>query len=258
MNYETVKYEREDRLCVIKLNRPKVLNALNGALWRDIEASLKEAVADESADAIILTGEGRAFCAGADLKEEKPPEATHMELRKGIAIAQNITRTMKSTEKPIIAAVNGYALGGGCEIALASDIIIASEEATFGFPETGVGLFLTGGSTHLLPRLIGLAKAKELVFTGDFIDAGEALRIGLVNRVVSKDELMNAARETAGKILSKSPVSIAMAKWGLDAGVESTLNAALAYETEAVVSTMMAQESVDAARAFTERKSAKG
>lgn len=254
MDYETVKSDREGNFCTIRLNRPRALNALNRALWRDIEAALREAVADEQVGAIVITGEGRAFCAGADLKEEKAEGASHMELRKGIMTAQNITRIMKETGKPIIAAVNGYALGGGCEIALAADVILASTEAVFGFPETGVALFLTGGSTHLLPRLLGLAKAKELVFTGDFIDAGEALRIGLVNRVVPADELMKEAGKMAEKILSKSAVSIAMAKWGLDAGAESSLNAALAYETEAVVSTMLSSESVDAARSFAQRK----
>jgi len=254
MGYETVKLEREGDLCVLKLNRPGALNALNRELWRDIEAGLREAVSDESARAVIITGEGRAFCAGADLKEEKPRGATHMDLRRGIITAQNITRIMKEVDKPIIAAVNGYALGGGCEIAMACDIIIASQEAVFGFPETGVGLFLTGGSTHLLPRLVGLLKAKELVFTGDFIDAEEALKIGLVNSVVPGDRLMKAAGDMARKILSKSALSIALAKWGLDAGVESGLNAALAYETEAVVSTMLSNESQDAARVFAERK----
>lgn len=254
MNYENVIFERHNQLSIIKFNRPRSLNALNRGLWRDIEASLGEAVADEGIGAIIITGEGRAFCAGADLKETREEGATQMDLRRGILVAQNITRSMKATDKPIIAAVNGYALGGGFEIALASDIIIASEEAIFGFPETGVGLFLTGGSTHLLPRQVGLAKAKELVFTGDHIDAAEALRIGLVNRVVPGEALMDAAREMADKILTKSAASIALAKWGLDAGAEGGLNAALAYETEAVVSTMMSADSSEAARAFTERK----
>jgi enoyl-CoA hydratase len=255
MGYETVEYEKEGRLGIIKLNRPHALNALSRELWRDIEAGLREAAADEDVGTMVITGEGRAFCAGADLKEERVEGASHMDFRRGIMVAQNITRIIRETDKPVIAAVNGYALGGGCEIALACDIIIASEEAIFGFPETGVGLFLTGGSTHLLPRLVGLAKAKELVFTGDFVDANEALRIGLVNRVVAADALMNEARETAEKVLSKSAASIALAKWGLNAGAESSLNAALAYETEAVVSTMLSRDSVEAARAFAERKS---
>ena len=255
MGYETVNYEKEGRLGIIRLNRPDALNALNRELWRDIEAGLKDALTDEDVGAVIITGEGRAFCAGADLKEERAEGATHMDFRRGIMVAQNITRLIVETDRPVIAAVNGYALGGGCEIALACDIIIASEEAVFGFPETGVGLFLTGGSTHLLPLQVGLAKAKELVFTGDFIDAGEALRIGLVNRVAPAEELLRQARETAAKVLDKSPASIALAKWGLNSGAESSLNAALAYETEAVVSTMLSQDSVEAARAFAERKS---
>lgn len=203
----TVLYERKDHTALIIFNRPHRLNAINVAMLRSFMEKLETARLDRDVKVVVLTGEGRAFCAGEDLKETASGKSmeTWMEETERL---QEIQRVIMKLGKPLIAAVNGYALGGGCEFAMSCDIRIAAEDARFGFPETGVGLTVTTAGTKLLTQLVGLGKAKELIFTGEFIDAREALRIGLANRVVAPEDLLSASLKMAKQIGERSPVQI--------------------------------------------------
>ncbi|MCK5517588.1 MAG: enoyl-CoA hydratase/isomerase family protein, partial [Desulfobulbaceae bacterium] len=191
MVYENIIFEKEENIAVITFNRPEAMNALNIRTRAEFTAAVREVEEDDVIKVLILTGSGKAFVAGSDIKEfnATTPYAAH-----------NITRLGSIVEKlgkPVIAAVNGFCLGGGCEIAMACDLIIASEKAKFGQPEINLGIIPGGGGTQRLQRLIGVHRAKELIYTGDIIRAEEADRIGLVNRVVGMDELMPAAKEIA-------------------------------------------------------------
>ena len=191
MNYECIIYEKKDGIAVIKLNRPQVLNAMNKQLWLDLEDALNDALEDMTIKAVIFTGEGRAFSTGADLKDSKGRSLT--DYRDYLVHLQEVSRRIIRFPKPTIAAVNGYALGSGYELSLACDIRIAAEGAKFGSPEARVSSSITGGALRLLQDLVGPGKAKELLFTCDYIDGKEAERIGLVNKTVPDDRLMDEA-----------------------------------------------------------------
>jgi len=229
MTGQAVLYRKDGKIAVISFNRPERLNAVNTTLLRELMAGLQEARKDPGVSVVVLTGEGRAFCAGEDLKEtsEGKDPATWIEETERY---QEVARIILKLGKPIIAAVPGYALGAGCEFAMCCDIRIAADEAFFGFPETGVGLTVTTAGTKLLTQLVGLGKAKELVFTGEFVDAGTAERIGLANRVVPRDRLMEEALETARKIAERSPLSLKLSRIALDQGMESSLEQTLELE----------------------------
>ena len=182
MNFECILYEKDKGVATIKLNRPEVLNAMNKQLWLDFKSALEDAGNDPQVKALIITGEGRAFSTGADLKESKT--RTIEEYRDYLVELQEASRKVIRFEKPTIAAINGYALGSGYELALACDIRIAAEDAQIGSPEAMVTSSITGGAFRLIQNLIGPGKAKELLFTGQYIDGKEAERIGLVNRSV--------------------------------------------------------------------------
>ena len=252
MKLETVKYSVENRVATITLNRPQVLNAMNKQLWLDLEAAVKEARDDQGVRAVILTGEGRAFSTGADLKDSKgrSPAA----YRDYLNLLQEISRMIIRFPKPTIAAVNGYALGSGYELALACDLRVAAESAKFGSPEAKVSSSVTGGAMRLLPLLVGPAKAKELLFTSEYIPAQEAARIGLVNQVVPDSELMGAARALAEKTLPNSAFSITLIKKGIDMAPEVSLEALMDYEVEACLATVNTPERVDALDDFGSRK----
>lgn len=226
MKEETALYHREGRVGIITLNRPQRLNAINVHLLRAFMAHLETAREDKNASVIILTGAGRAFCAGEDLKETAEGKDTATWLEETDRL-QEVQRLIMKLGKPLIAAVKGYALGGGCEFAMSCDIRIAGESATFGFPETGVGLTVTTAGTKLLTQLVGLGKAKELIFTGEFINAKEAEKIGLANRIVPDDTLMEESIAMAEKIAERSPLALRLSRiaidQGLDAGFEQTL-----------------------------------
>ncbi|RLB14255.1 MAG: crotonase [Deltaproteobacteria bacterium] len=226
MKEETALYHREGRVGIITLNRPQRLNAINVHLLRAFMAHLETAREDKNASVIILTGAGRAFCAGEDLKETAEGKDTATWLEETDRL-QEVQRLIMKLGKPLIAAVKGYALGGGCEFAMSCDIRIAGESATFGFPETGVGLTVTTAGTKLLTQLVGLGKAKELIFAGEFINAKEAEKIGLANRIVPDDTLMEESIAMAEKIAERSPLALRLSRiaidQGLDAGFEQTL-----------------------------------
>jgi len=252
MAFETVIYEKKEQIAVMTLNRPKVLNAMNKQLWLDLRDAFLEARRDDEIRALIVTGQGRAFSTGADLKDSK--DRSLAQYRDYLNHLQEISRLILRFEKPTIAAVNGYALGSGYELALACDLRIASEGAKFGSPEAKVSSSVTGGAMRLLPLLVGPSKAKELLFTSDFIDGREAFRIGLVNQVVPDERLMEAAMDLARKIIPNSAFSIRLIKKGIDMAPEVSLEALMDYEIEACLATVSAPERQQALKTFQERK----
>jgi enoyl-CoA hydratase len=253
MDFKCIIYEKEDRIALIKLNRPEVLNAMNKQLWLDFQVALEDVKNDPEVKALIITGEGRAFSTGADLKESK--DRSIEEYREYLVELQETSKKIIRFEKPTIAAINGYALGSGYELALACDIRISAEEAQIGSPEAKVTSSVTGGAMRLVQDLIGPGKAKELLFTGEYIDGKEAQRIGLVNRAVPLDRLMDEAREMAEKIVENSAFSIKMIKKGLHlARGEVSLEALMDYEIEACLACVSTKERRESLKDFEERK----
>jgi enoyl-CoA hydratase len=253
MDFECIIYEKEEGIATIKLNRTKVLNAMNKQLWLDFQEALEDVKSDPQIKALIVTGEGRAFSTGADLKESK--NRSIEDYRDYLVELQEATRKIIRFEKPIIAAINGYALGSGYELALACDIRIAAEEAQIGSPEARVTSSVTGGAMRLVQDLIGPGKAKELLFTAEYIDGKEAERIGLVNKAVPLERLMEEAKEMARKIAKNSSFSIKMIKTGLNmARGEVSLEALMDYEVEACLACVSTKERQDSLKDFEERK----
>lgn len=249
MTKKTVLYSRDGNVGIITLNRPERLNAINGGLLRDFIEQLKTAREDKEVISVILTGAGRAFCAGEDLKESSAGKSfeTWIEETDGL---QEIQRMIMRLGKPLIAAVQGYALGGGCEFAMSCDIRIATEDAKFGFPETEVGLTVTTAGTKLLTQIVGLGKAKELVFTGEFVDAHEALRIGLANKVVPAERLIDEALGMANKIGEKSPLALKLSRIAIEQGLHSSFEQILEIEANHLLICISAQNQKE----FVEKK----
>ncbi|MFI5399577.1 MAG: enoyl-CoA hydratase/isomerase family protein [SAR324 cluster bacterium] len=248
MPFETILYGVRDGIAEIRLNRPQRLNAVVQRLYDELNRALSQAEDDREVRAVLLTGEGRAFCAGADLKEHKAGR-TAFDRREYLRGEQAVCKRLMLLRKPVVAAVNGFALGAGAEIAIACDFIVMAEGARLGFPEIGLGAFLGGGSTYLLPRLVGLAKAREMVFFGERIGGAEANRIGLACRVFPDDGFLDRARTFARELAGKAPFSMQLAKEQLNLGAERTLDAALIAELEGMTfcsTTRDWQEGVDA------------
>ena len=253
MKFECILYEKDEGIATIKLNRPKVLNAMNKQLWLDFQAALKDAGEDKQVNVLIITGEGRAFSTGADLKESKT--RGQEEYRDYLVELQEASRKIIRFEKPTIAAINGYALGSGYELALACDIRLAAEEAQIGSPEAKVTSSVTGGAFRLIQNLIGPGKAKELLFTGEYIDGKEAERIGLVNSAVPLVQLESATREMAEKIAANSAISIKMIKKGLQMAQSGvSLDALMDFEIEACLTCVATKERQESLKEFAERK----
>lgn len=248
MPYETILFSLTDGIAEIRFNRPHRMNAVTAQFYSELDAALDRAEADPLVRVVLLTGEGRAFCAGADLKEHKAGRSA-FDRRQYLQGEQVVCKRLLLLGKPVIAAVNGYALGAGAEMAIASDFVVMAASAQIGLPEISIGNFLGGGVTYLLPRLVGLAKARELVFLGERIDGAEAVRIGLANRVFADDGFLDAARAFARKIAGKAPFSMQLAKEQLNMAAERTLDAALTAELEGMMfvgTTRDWQEGVDA------------
>jgi enoyl-CoA hydratase len=248
MSYETILYSLTDGVAEIRLNRPHRLNAVTQRLYDDLNDALGMAEDDRDARVVLLTGEGRAFCVGADLKEHKAGR-TAFDRRQYLQGEQIVCKRLLTLKRPVVAAVNGYALGAGAELAIASDFLVMAESAQIGLPEISLGNYLGGGVTMLLPRLVGLAKARELVFLGERIPGAEAVRIGLAARAFPDEGFLDAAREFARRIATKAPFSMQLAKEHLNFAAESTLDAALRAELEGMVfvgTTRDWQEGVDA------------
>jgi len=251
--YKNILYERLGETVTITLNRPAVLNALNRELRLELLAALEAAEKDEGIRVVILTGAGeKAFSAGADINEFA--NLTPMGIRDHVELARKVTASIAGMGKPVIAAVNGYAFGGGCELCLACDLVVASENARFGLPEINIGIIPGGGGTQRLPRLIGVRKAKELIFTGEPIKAEEALNLGLVNKVVPAEKLRETVLELAGKLASKSPVILKLAKAAVNHSMESTLAAGLGYEKELFSLCFSTEDQKEGVKAFLEKR----
>jgi 2-(1,2-epoxy-1,2-dihydrophenyl)acetyl-CoA isomerase len=234
MDYQTIQLELKDAIATITLNRPEKLNALNPQMRLELADAFRTIDRDEDARVLVITGAGRAFCAGADIKEGFQ---AGLEKRKSGQL-QDVTRSFREVapvlagmDKPVIASVNGYAVGWGCTVTLVCDIRIASDAARFSVPFPRVGLSPEFGSTYFLSRIVGISKACELVFTGRMIDAAEAKEIGLVNQVVPADRLYQATYEMASQIASMPPLAMRVSKRGLYQGLNSDLITQLQFET---------------------------
>jgi enoyl-CoA hydratase len=251
--FETILYEKEGKVAWITLNRPKVLNAQNLKLRGEMIQVLQTAKDDDSVQAIVITGAGdRAFSAGFDINEFiSLGSSGWFKIMKGSMSQEDLIRGMP---KPVIAAVNGLCLGSGCETAMACDIIIASENASFGQPEVNVGTIPGGGGTQLFPRLIGEKKAKELIFTGHFMSAEEALRYGLVNKVVPLDKLKETVDSLLKEILRQSPIILGIAKLAVNKSLETTLSTGLSCEQDLFTTCFGTEDQKEGAKAFLEKR----
>jgi len=228
MEYKNILLKKEGNIAILSFNRPKVLNALSTDVLIELDKAVDEIIKDENIFVLILTGEGKAFIAGADISEMK--DMNPNEGRNFGELGSNIFRKIELMEKPVIAAVNGFALGGGCELAMSCDIRIASEKAKFGQPEVGLGITPGFSGTQRLSRLVGVSKAKELIFTGDIINANEAEKIGLVNKVVAQEELMNEVMKIANKITSNGQIAVRYSKTAINKGIDAHIEAGIEIE----------------------------
>ena len=253
MGYKTIQYKTEGRVGVITLNRPEALNALCDELTTELAAALAACEADDGIGCVVLTGSKKAFAAGADIKELQSRDMVGLYNKDPFAETWEAVARFR---KPIIAGVSGYALGGGCEIAMMCDFIIASESAKFGQPEINLGVMPGAGGTQRLPRAIGKAKAMDMCLTGRMMDAEEAERAGLVSRIVPVDNLVDEALETAEKIAKLSLPSVMMAKECVDRAFESSLNEGLLFERRAFHALFATDDQKEGMAAFAEKRSA--
>ncbi len=249
-----VEYEEKDGILFVKFNRPEALNAINEEVVKGLKDVIEYAKGNKSVRVIILSGEGKAFCAGADIKMFS--ESSVFKARDVIAELGKVLEELEELEVPVIAAVNGYAVGGGCEIAMACDIIIASEKASFGQPEINLGIIPGAGGTQRLSRIVGWKKAMELCLTGDRISAEEALKLGLVNKVVEHEKLMDEAKKIAEVIKSKSPYAVALAKQAVNKGFKMNLKEGIAYERELFALSLVSEDAKEGFKAFIEKRKA--
>jgi enoyl-CoA hydratase len=254
MGYQSILLEHEEGIATLTINRPQALNALNRATMADLSAAIEELERDTSTRCVILTGAGdRAFVAGADINELRTI-AGAAEGAEFAARGQALFFRIENLNKPVIAAINGYALGGGCELAMACDIRLAADSARLGQPEVNLGIIPGYGGTQRLPRLVGKGRAKWLILSGDMISAQEALRIGLVDFVVPAAQLMATARELAQQVASKAPLSIAWAKQSINVGSETNLVAACAYEASQFGLVCDTEDRIEGTSAFLEKR----
>jgi enoyl-CoA hydratase len=253
MDFKFIVYEKSEGIATITLNRPEALNAFSKEVVSEVLQALEDIRSDESVRVVILTGAGeKAFSAGADIKAMIGMNA--LKARELSLMGEKLCLALENLEKPVIAALNGYALGGGLEVAMSCDLRIASENSRMGQTEINIGLIPGWGGTQRLTRLVGRTKAKEMVFTGKMIDAKTAEQLGIVNMVVPADKFREAVRQFALELASKAPVAIKVAKALIDKGAEIGLDSALALEREGfgvVASTEDLQEGVNA---FTEKR----
>ena len=254
MSYETLVLEKEGPIRILTLNRPERLNAINYQLVLDLEHALEQMEADEEARCIILTGAGRAFCAGADIKESMAgPTRKRLPIRKRYTFFNKL----EDVEKPVIAAINGVCIGGGLEFAHCCDFRIAPEEARLGLGEVKLGVIPAGGGTARLPRLIGPGRAKELLYFGNQIDGKEAYRIGLVNRAVPSGMLMTEAKRWAMELAERPPLSLKMLKFCVNLGMQMDLLGAIQYEAQCAAVLDGTEDIKEGTQAFLEKRKPK-
>lgn len=241
MEENAVTYEKKEKVGVITFNRPHRLNAINDALLKGFIHQLHTARKDPEVQSVVVTGAGRAFCAGEDLKETSAGKSFKQWTIEVDAL-QEVQRVILKLGKPLIAAINGYAVGGGLEFALSCDMRIAAEDAMFGFPETGVGLTVTTAGTKLITQIVGLGKAKELILTGRFVDAREALDIGLVNQVVTAEALLDQAMEMCRSINQRSPLAVKLSRIAIDQGLHASFEQILELEASHLLTCISSNE----------------
>jgi enoyl-CoA hydratase/carnithine racemase len=253
MDQALVLEDRRGAVSIVTLNRPEVMNSFNFAMLRELRGQVERLHWDREVRVVIITGSGeKAFCAGADLKERAT--LGEDQVREFIFTIRNLFTFIEYMNKPVIAAVNGVALGGGTELALACDIRIASEGATMGLTETRLAIIPGAGGTQRLPRLVGRGKAKELIFTGRRVDAREAFDIGLVNQVTPAEKLIDASLEMATMICQAGPIAIAQAKYAINYGLEVDLHTGLAIESNAYWVTIPTEDRTEGLTAFREKR----
>jgi len=253
MAYKNIIVEKKDGIGTIKINRPKVLNALNKDTILELIKAVAELDKDKNVKVVILTGEGdKAFIAGADISQMK--DMSPLEAKEFAEMGHNLLMNIESSRLPFIAAINGFALGGGCEVLMACDICIAGSSAKIGQPEINLGIHPGFGGTQRLPRLVGRMKAKELLLTGRNIDAEEACRIGLVNMVVEDDKLTETVEKMAGKIASKSTVQTDFIKSLVNKGADIDLHSACALEISYFASSFSTEDQKEGMTAFLEKR----
>lgn len=249
MAYETVVYHKAGGVGTLTLNRPQAMNSLSPQICQEAKEVLEQAAADEEVRVVIITGGNKFFCAGADIKALQ---------EKGIIGAASMVVDfidwVEGYEKPLIAAVSGYALGGGCELAMVCDLRIAAATAMFGVPEIKIGLFAGAGGTQRLPRIIGVTKAKEMNFTGDPIDAQEAYRLGLVNKVVPAESLMAEAEKLARLIAERAPLSLKIIKKNIDVGAQMDIASAMQYDRRGLLVLAASEDATEGIKAFIEKR----
>ncbi|KPK71159.1 crotonase [candidate division TA06 bacterium SM1_40] len=253
MEYKHIRVERDGAIAILTIDRQKVLNALNHEVVAELDQSVEELGADSEVRGVVITGAGeKAFVAGADIAEMRDLD------RKGaIRLAttgQAVLSKIERLPKPVIAAINGYALGGGCELALACDVRVAAESAKLGQPEVTLGIIPGYGGTQRLSRLVGKGKAKELIFSGSMIDAQEALRIGLVEHVVPREEVLAKAIELAKTMAGQGPLAVAAAKRAIDHGLDISLEEGLRYEADQFGDTFETKDKLEGTSAFLEKR----
>ncbi len=254
MNYATLIYNKTGRIAEIRFNRPQRLNAVIKEFYDELLLALEAAEQDREVSAIILTGEGRAFCVGADMKEHAKGKRTSFQRREYLRGEQNVCKRIYTLPKPVVAAVNGYALGAGAEMAIASDFILMAESAQLGLPEISIGTFLGGGVSYLLPQLIGLAKARELVFMGDRIDGRAAAVLGLATRVFPDATFREEVYRFAERLAGKAPISMALAKEHLNHSLSRGLEATLLTELEGMMCCTTTKDWQEGINAFAEKR----
>lgn len=256
MEYKFITLEKKEHIAKITINRPQQLNALNVDLLKELECAVYEIKQDQTIYVLIITGAGeKAFVAGADItymKDMTPQMAIEF-----ASLGQRILNSLENLSIPVIAAVNGFALGGGCELALACDIIIASKNAKFGQPEVNLGVIPGFGGTQRLPRIVSKNKAKELIFTGDLLTAEEAKEIGLVNKVVEPEKLIEETINVANKIISKGQIAVRYAKRAINYGIEAGLYPGLELEKTLFGNLFVTEDQKEGMSAFVEKRNPK-
>lgn len=253
MELNNVTFEREENLAIVTINRPKALNALNSETLRELNAVIDELEADSNIYCVILTGSGeKAFVAGADISEMKDLDSAAGE-EFGL-LGNKVFRRIETLDKPVIAVISGFALGGGCELAMACDIRIASERARFAQPEVGLGITPGFGGTQRLPRLVGEGKAKELIYTCAMVNAEEALRIGLVNKVVPLESLMEEAKKMAKAIIANAPIAVKLCKDAINRGMQVDMDKAIEIEAQDFGKCFDSEDQVEGMTAFIEKR----
>lgn len=255
MNYEYLDLQQDGGIATLTFNRPKALNALNSATLYELDDALENIAGDENIRVLILTGAGdKAFIAGADITEIQ--KLTPLSARKFAQLGQTVIDRLQRLPIPVIAAVNGYALGGGCEMALACDFIYASETASFGLPEISLGIIPGFGGTQRLPRLIGANMARELIFTGKYLSSAQAQEAGLVNTCLPAEQLMAGVTEVARQIAKKGSASLRAAKDAIRQGLNCDLNSGLEIERDAFALCISSSDAREGTSAFIEKRKA--